>query len=188
MAAARVATCHLLSLGRRRIAVIGGPAMLRDEVLRLRLAGYQEALAEAGIPVDERLVVPIHQVDTLSFRADGAEAMSRLLSLSPPPDAVFGFNDLLALGALKTLLSSGYRIPDDVAVVGFDNIEAGRFATPTLTTIAPNIEEIADSAVSLLLRRIHGSDEEPSFVQPSFELIVRASTCGQSAGPASGDP
>ncbi|HLJ69447.1 MAG TPA: LacI family DNA-binding transcriptional regulator [Chloroflexota bacterium] len=184
VAAARQATEHLLTLGRRRIAAIGGPAGPSDDVLLLRLRGYQEALNEAGLPPDPELVVPMDVPDGGPMRAAGAIAMERLLLLDRLPDAVFCFNDLLALGAMTTLLLNRVRIPDDIALMGFDNTEEGRFAVPSLSTVAPDKREIARSAVALLLQRIDARAGSPRFVQPSFRLVVRASTAGEDASQA----
>lgn len=182
--AARVATGHLLELGRRRIAAIGVPGDEEDLTGSLRLRGYENALRDAGEPVRPELLIPALPSQMAYSRLDGAKAMTRLLDLVRPPDAVFCFNDLLALGAMKTLLSAGYRIPEDVAIVGFDDIEDGRFSTPSLTTIAPDKAEIARTAVAMLLGRIlAGSDFESRFAQPSFRLLVRGSSvAGEAAG------
>lgn len=188
VAAARDATEHLLSVGRRRIAAIGDQRHVpAGRTAHLRLAGYQAALAAAGLPFDERLVLPADDY----HRSDGAESMARLLALDDPPDAVLCFADLLALGALRTLLASGRRVPGDVALVGFDDIEDGRFSTPTLTTIRPDKQQIARVAVSFLLSRIaDGVAGPPREVQAAYELVVRESTVGlpdhvdQSTSPA----
>lgn len=176
VAAARVATAHLLALGRRRIAVIGVQSGPGSATAQLRLRGYTEALAIAGLPVDPDLLVP-----AASFhRPDGAAAMQRLLALDHPPDAVFCFNDLLALGALRALHDAGRRIPDDVAVIGYDDIEEGLFATPSLTTISPDKVEIARIAVALLVKRIaREQPHEPVSIEAPFRLIVRESTAGR---------
>ena len=172
LAAAAEATGHLAALGRRRIAAIGAQDQPSAVTAHLRLAGYRRALAEAGLPIDETLVVPAEQF----HRADGAAAMERLLDLPEPPDAVFCFNDLLALGALRTLLRRGHKVPDDVAVAGFDDIEDGRFSTPTLTTVAPDTARIAEIAVDLLAERIGQTAEPPREVRVPHRLVVREST------------
>lgn len=176
VAAAYTATRHLISLGRRRVAAIGDQRRIASRTAALRLEGYTRALGEAGLPADDRLIC-----STASYhRADGARAMARLLDLDQPPDAVVCFNDLLALGAIRTLHERGRRIPADVAVVGIDDIEDGRFATPTLTTISPDKDQIARMAVSLLLSRIEGSGERPPReVVADFTLKVRESTVGR---------
>ena len=176
VAAAREATAHLLSLGRLRIAAIGMQTDTTDDSLRLRRQGYAEALAQAGLQFDPELVVPTNLV----HRADGAHAMRQLLALDKPPDAVFCYNDLLALGAMRALDEAGYRVPEDVAVVGFDDIEEGAFATPSLTTISPATEEIGRLAVSLLLARIRGTRTgPPERIEPPFHLVIRESTVGR---------
>jgi DNA-binding LacI/PurR family transcriptional regulator len=177
VAAARDATAHLLVLGRRRIAAIGDQRHVpAGRTAHLRLAGYQQALADAGLPFDERLVLPADYY----HRSDGAESMARLLALDDPPDAVLCFADLLALGALRTLLAAGRQVPEDVALVGFDDIEDSRFSTPTLTTVRPDKQQIARLAVSFLLSRIaDGLDAPPREVQVGYELVVRESTTGR---------
>ena len=180
VAAARDATAHLLTLGRRRIAAIGDQRHVpAGRTAHLRLAGYQQALAEAGLPYTEELVLPADYY----HRSNGADSMARLLALADPPDAVLCFADLLALGALRTLLAAGRRVPEDVAVVGFDDIEDGRFSTPTLTTVRPDKHQIAELAVSFLLSRsTDGLDVPPRQVQAGYDLVVRESTAGRRAG------
>ena len=110
--------------------------------------------------------------------SDGAAAMAALLELPKgPPDAVFCYNDLLALGAIRTLLSRGVRVPEDVAVVGFDDIETGRYNTPSLTTISPDKSTIAWLAVDRLIARLgKRADSEPVELWAPYELAVREST------------
>ncbi len=173
VAAAHLATSHLLSLGKRRIAAIGVVERGLSETPVLRLQGFLQALREAGQETDPTLLIPMDSW----HRANGAEAMRYLLSLKHPPDAVFCFNDLLALGAMSVLHEAGLHIPRDVAVVGVDDIEDGHYATPTLTTIAPDKEEISRLAVSLLLGRIKGTRQQPpEQIAVPFHLHVRKST------------
>lgn len=175
VAAARCATSHLLAAGRRRVAMIGVPDDPADVMPQLRLQGYREALVAADCPVDPQLIAP---VPARSFtRTDGAEAMRQLLSLADPPDAVFCVNDLVALGTMRVLHEHGCRIPADVAIVGIDDIEDGRYATPSLTTIAPDKDYLARLTVQLLVDRIQGrrSDPPERFFIP-FQLITREST------------
>ncbi|WP_433260764.1 LacI family DNA-binding transcriptional regulator [Actinosynnema sp. CS-041913] len=175
VAAAEEAVAHLVSLGRRRIAAIGAQDTAPGATARLRLRGYRQALHRAGIACDPDLVMPVEQF----HRHDGALAMQRLLDLAPPPDAVFCFNDLLGLGALRTLLSRGLSVPGDVAVVGFDDIEESQYSTPTLTTVSPDKAEIARTAVDLLISRVSGDrDSTPRSVNPGYRLIRRESTLG----------
>jgi DNA-binding LacI/PurR family transcriptional regulator len=177
VAAAREITAHLVGLGRRRIAAIGSQRTPEGASARLRLAGYAAALDDAGIGYDERLVAPA----PAWHRADGAAAMRELLSSGSRPDAVFCFNDTLALGALRALHEAGLRVPQDVAVAGFDDIEDGRFSVPTLTTIAPDKERIARLAVELLAGRITGDrTAPPRELSAPYRLTPRESTEGQS--------
>lgn len=176
VAAARDATAHLLSTGRRRIAAIGEQRAAAGATAHLRLAGYTEALAGAGLAVDPALVVPASRF----HRADGAAAMASLLDGGAAPDAVFCFNDTLALGALRTLYERGLRVPEDVAVIGFDDIEDGHFATPSLSTVSPDKPRIAEVAVDLLLRRIAGdTGTPPQRVDIGYRVIPRESTLGR---------
>ncbi|MFI6938622.1 LacI family DNA-binding transcriptional regulator [Streptomyces sp. NPDC050418] len=178
VAAARDATAHLAALGRRRIAAIGVQPGSPTGTAELRAQGYRAALEQEGLTVDETLMVPAARY----HRSDGAEAMRRLLSRTDPPDAVFCFNDLLALGALRVALSRGLRVPEDLAIVGFDDIEDGRYSTPTLTTIAPDKPLIARLAVQQLLQRIGEVDVRrapgPQELHTSYRLKVRESTGG----------
>jgi DNA-binding LacI/PurR family transcriptional regulator len=177
VAAARDATAHLVALGRRRIAAIGDQRHVpAGRTAHLRLAGYRQALAEAGLPFDEELVLPADDY----HRSNGAEMMARLLVRDEPPDAVLCFADLIALGALRAALVAGRRVPEDVAIVGFDDIEDGRFSTPSLTTIRPDKQEIARLAVSFLLSRMsEDAGHAPREVQADYELVVRESTAGR---------
>ncbi|MET0992458.1 MAG: LacI family DNA-binding transcriptional regulator, partial [Lacisediminihabitans sp.] len=148
--AARAATDHLLASGRRRIVALGAH---RGEVVGsagLRLGGYREALDAAGIAFDDRLVVEVGGW----FRSGGAEGMRGLLASGTPFDGVVAFNDVLALGAMRVLQEAGLRIPDDVAVIGFDDIDETRYTLPTLATINPGRDEIAEVAVRFLVERI----------------------------------
>lgn len=184
VAAARAATEHLLDLGRRRIAVIG--ARSGQGAAQRRLQGYRDALSAADLPFDPRLVAPVR-----NNRGEvGADAMARLLELSEPPDAVFCFTDWLALGALRTLHERGVRVPEDMAVIGFDDIPYGRIATPSLTTIAPDKRQIAESAVDMLATQVSSRVAlSPRAVQAGFSLHARESTVGTAgAGDRPGAP
>ena len=177
VAAAREATEHLFSLGRRRVAAIGDQPYETGETAQLRTRGYRLAHEAAGRSVDESLVVPRPRF----HRSDGAEAMQQLLAHPDgPPDAVFCFNDLLALGAIRTLLSQGLRVPEDVAVVGFDDIEDGRYYTPSLSTVSPDKQQIAQLAVERLVARLDDdSDESPAELWAGHRLEARESTVGR---------
>lgn len=152
---------HLLERGRSRIATIAGPPdMIGGQD---RLVGYRQALGDA----DRRSIVAVGDFT----RESGAIAMRQLLTDDPGLDAVFAANDLMAIGALRTLREAGRRVPDDIAVVGFDDSEAAKFTDPPLTTVTQPIAEQAAAAVRLLLDP--GGDHH--LILPS-ELVVRAST------------
>jgi DNA-binding LacI/PurR family transcriptional regulator len=173
VAAARLATEHLISLGKQRIAAIGAQEALPFETGHLRIQGYLEGLKAAGRPVYPEL---IKQVPAYT-RSCGADAMRDLLTLDEPPDAVFCFNDLMALGALRVLQEAGVRVPEDLALIGFDDIEECRFSTPSLSTIAPDKEKIGTLAVEFLIGRIESiRADNVERVDIPFHLIVREST------------
>ncbi|MFI7386157.1 LacI family DNA-binding transcriptional regulator [Streptomyces sp. NPDC049813] len=164
VAAADEATTHLVRLGRRRIAAIGLQPHLRNGTARLRAEGYRRALDRAGLPhpaAAQRTVAALH-------RPDGARAMAALLDAPDPPDAVFAFSDELALGALHVAHERGLRVPGDLAIVGFDDIEDGRYSHPPLTTIAPDKPQIAARTLQCLADRIYS----PGNAVPAQELIV----------------
>jgi DNA-binding LacI/PurR family transcriptional regulator len=163
--AAQEATTHLIAAGRRRIAVIGSQRAPFGHTARLRLAGYRAALTAAGLRYDPALVVG----SRLWRRSAGMDGARRLLELDQRPDAVFCLNDLLALGAMRTFAEFGVGVPDDVAVVGFDDIEESRYSTPTLTTMSPDKRAIAQCAVDRLAMRL-----EEGVRSPSEEIIVAA--------------
>ena len=170
--AAAALTTHLLAGGRRRIAVVGASTGESAGTAGLRLNGYRNALAEAGIPFDHALVAPAE------WRRDtGAAAVAGLLEAGVEFDAVFGLNDVLALGAMHELLVRGVKVPKDVAVAGFDDIDEARFASPSLTTVSPGMDEIAERSITLLLDRIAGREpsEQGVHVEAGFELKVRES-------------
>lgn len=169
--AARDATEHLISLGRNRIAAIGRQ---EHDTARLRTAGYASALRHGGFDIDEGLIIPTSRF----HREDGAAAMRQLLTTDTAPDAVFCYSDLLALGAMRVALESGLRIPQDIAFVGVDDIEDGRYSTPTLTTIAPDKVFIATQAVDRIIDRIEDPGVATADVVALHRLEVRESTVG----------
>jgi DNA-binding LacI/PurR family transcriptional regulator len=175
VAAARVATDHLLSLGRTRVAAIGYQAgvVARSGVAEVRRTGYEQALEAAGVPVRASLTRTVAGFQ----RLEGARAMESLLA--ERPDAVLCFNDQLALGALRTLAVADVRVPDEVAVIGIDDIEDGRFSSPTLSTIAPDKAAVAREAVRLLHHRLDGPAEPSREISVGFELVARESTVGR---------
>jgi len=162
------ATSHLISLGHRHIGYFSDDAC--------KTAGYKLALAENGIPFNERNVVRTKQ---LSHSA-GYEAISELLNnKNNHITAVFTSTDASAIGALRYCLDNSISVPNDIAFVGYDNIEEAKFAPVRLTTVAYNIKREVEIAIDLLLRRMNESsaDASPEIIQLEPELIIRES-CG----------
>ncbi len=172
---ARAATEHLLGIGRRRIAVIGAHHNQDDiRSANLRIRGYREALEGAGIPYDPKLV----RVAAPWHRENGAAAMRGLLQDGTPFDSVFTLNDALGLGALRALGEAGVRVPHDVAVIGFDNIDESRFSVPSLSSVEPGRDQIAQVAVDLLLERVKekGDRVAPRQILSDYHVVGREST------------
>lgn len=169
---ARSAVDHLIAGGRRVIATIAGPA---DMVVSTdRLAGYREAVTEAGLGADPSLEA------TADFTQDGgAAAMQRLLAARPDIDAVFAASDLMAAGAMSVLDAAGRRVPEDVAVVGYDDSPVASTARPQLTSVRQPIEEMGYETARLLIDLVEGSDRAPRRVILATELIQRASSAGR---------
>ncbi|MGS2613239.1 LacI family DNA-binding transcriptional regulator [Micromonospora sp. LZ34] len=155
---------HLVDGGRRRIATIAGP---QDMVAGIeRLSGYRDTVAAAGLPE----LVAVGDFT----RESGAAAMRQLLAEHPGLDAVFAASDLMAHAALRTLREAGRRVPDDVAVIGFDDIETAAYTEPPLTTVRQPIQEIGRQMTRQLLRLAAGEAIETALVLPT-ELIRRES-------------
>jgi len=168
-AGGELATAHLLALGHARVACIGGPADLRPS--RQREAGWRRALAAAGVkPRADELVRG-------DFAPQGGDAaLRRLLKSARPPTAVFVCNDLMAIGALHAAHAAGVKVPGELSLVGFDDIELAAYTWPPLTTVAQPKEAIGTGAASLLLERIRAGRTglARKVLQP--ELRVRGST------------
>ncbi|MFD5775072.1 LacI family DNA-binding transcriptional regulator [Streptomyces fungicidicus] len=163
------ATEHLLSLGHRRVAVLAGPrhTLCADA----RVAGYRSALAAAGVP---------HRPEYVRHAASGEGAAGRrmreLLDLPEPPTAVFVCSDRMALGVYEVLAERGLRVPDDMSVVGFDDLPEARWLSPALTTVRQPLSEMAATALRLLLRMMDGHRPEGTRTELSTRLVERAST------------
>jgi DNA-binding LacI/PurR family transcriptional regulator len=155
---------HLLAAGRTRVATLAGPQDMSAGIDRLR--GYRSAMAAAGVS-------PRIEIGEFT-RKSGVLGMGRLLERFPDLDAVFVASDLMADGALRTLKMAGRRVPDDVAVVGFDDVEFARFTDPPLTTVRQPVLDIGRTLAHQLLRRCGGEDIEPAVVLPTT-LIERES-------------
>lgn len=173
------ATQHLIDLGHERIGFIG--ANLKSGVHLKRLQGYLKALDEHGIAVDERLVTgrdeDIAEVPGYSTEEIGFEGMKRLLALPTPPTAVFARNDFTAIGAMSAINDAGLRIPDDIAIVGFDDIPLAVRTSPPLTTVRQPMRMEGQIAAEMLLERIEGTQKTPRRERIlTCELIVRDSS------------
>ncbi|WP_426114757.1 LacI family DNA-binding transcriptional regulator [Pseudomonas sp. DSP3-2-2] len=168
-AAARAMTEHLIELGHRRIGLIKGPKS--SPLTRDRVAGYQDALQQAGIASDPALIC--HGDFTLQAGLDGAAAM---LNLPERPTALFCENDEMAIGALKQIKKQGLRVPEDVSLVGFDDIPFAAYCDPPLTTIAQPAEAFGQKAVEMLITLIEKKSLAQRHVVLPFELALRNST------------
>lgn len=167
---AREMAHHLLRLGHTRIAFIAGPAGMLDA--QERLQGYRDAHAEAGIPVDEDLILP-----GAFNEKSGREAMRILLTRKPRPTAVFAANDQSAIGALQVLKRERVRVPDEIAVAGFDDIPTAQYMEPALSTVHQSIYRLGEKAAEVLVSRISGGSNGTNQHVIRTRLVVRES-CG----------
>jgi LacI family transcriptional regulator len=168
-AGAHQAMRHLLELGHKRIAAITGPLGWVATVDRRR--GYHSALAAAGILPDPALEV------VADFEIPGGRRAARaLLELADPPTAIFAFNDNLAIGAIQAARERGMRVPEDLSIVGFDDVEHATIVTPALTTVRQPLAEMGRTAVSLLMRLVERQRFETLRVELGTRLVVREST------------
>jgi LacI family transcriptional regulator len=166
-AGAVLATRYLLGLGHRRIGFVGGRPDL--ESARLREAGFRKAMAEAGVAVEENLV------RIGGYRTETAEGPAhQLLSQADRPTAVFAANDLSAIATMTSARRLGLAIPDDLSVIGFDNVPESALATPPLTTIKQPLQQMGAEALRLLVDLIAGVERQAHVRLPT-ELVVRAS-------------
>ncbi len=165
-----LATRHLLALGHRRIACIAGPSNVTPSADRV--TGYRQALTEAALPIEEGL----------TFQGDfhpesGRAAALKLLGQPNPPTAIFACNDLMAIGVIRAAAELARRIPEDLALVGFDDIELATFTEPPLTTVRQPTTEMGRRAVQLLIDRI-GRRELPSRREIFPTTLIIRSSCG----------
>ncbi|MBD3757695.1 MAG: LacI family DNA-binding transcriptional regulator [Microbacterium sp.] len=172
---ARLATAHLIERGCRRVGILGGRIGDPDDigVATLRTRGYREALEAAGLAFDPALVRDAEY----SYEGGSAQAAA-LLAEVDDLDGLFCATDVIAIGAMRALHEAGRRVPQDVRVVGFDDVSLAAFTTPSLTSIAPGHDEMADAAMEMVLGRISGeraADDYRSFTGPA-RLVEREST------------
>jgi LacI family transcriptional regulator len=173
------ATEYLISLGHRRIGIITCPLHLTTS--RARLAGYREALERAGIAVDPAL---IHEGNYLL--GDGVRQTHALLDLPDPPTAIFAGNDAQATGVYQALYERNIRVPDQMSVVGFDDVMYTAQMSPPLTTVHQPLVEMGRMAANMLLRLISGFSLDSNHVELSTSLVVRESCAAPRTGPLPG--
>ncbi|GAB2961358.1 LacI family DNA-binding transcriptional regulator [Streptomyces pseudoechinosporeus] len=163
------ATRHLLQLGHRRIAVITGPEQALAS--RARVDGYRTAMETAGVSVDPALV------RLGDYRAEeGLRRARELLRLPDPPTAVFTCNDALALGVYRAAAEAGLRIPQDLSVVGFDDLRPAQWTVPPLTTVHQPLAEMAATAATMVVKLSQGQSLAQTRVELATELVIRDST------------
>jgi LacI family transcriptional regulator len=165
-----LATSHLISLGHTRIGCVSGPSKINPS--SKRLDGYMEALKSKGLPVDPKYIV---QGD---FHPEsGFDAGIKLLSLPERPTAIFACNDLMAMGVIKAAASMGLRVPEDLALVGYDDIELASYTNPPLSTIKQPKVEMGLTALQIILDRIGNRESGRQKIQLPVSIVVRSS-CG----------
>jgi LacI family transcriptional regulator len=169
------ATEYLISLGHRRIGIVTFPLHLTTS--RARLAGYREALERAGIPIDPALIC-----EGSYLLGDGVEQTRHLLDLPNPPTAIFAGNDAQAAGVSQVLYERDIRVPDQMSVIGFDDVMYTAQMSPPLTTIRQPLVEMGKMAVGMLLRLIAGEKLEANHVELSTSLVVRQSCASPRTG------
>ncbi|WP_320064434.1 LacI family DNA-binding transcriptional regulator [Micromonospora sp. RTGN7] len=159
---------YLLGLGHRRIGFIAGPPQLMCS--RARLDGYRAALEGAGVAVDDALIFPGN-----FYHEAGYAAGTQLLALPDPPTAIFASSDQMALGVYEAVRKRGLRVPDDISVVGFDDLPEVRWCSPPLTTVRQPLVEMGMLAARTVLRLAQGEKIESPRVELATELVVRDS-------------
>ncbi|GAA4969320.1 LacI family DNA-binding transcriptional regulator [Actinoplanes utahensis] len=166
---ATLAVQHLIDRGHRRIASITGP--LQTAPAAERLTGFRAALAAAGLPI-----AADHMVESDFYLDGGHTAMLRLLASAPRPTAVFAAGDEMAIGAMRAARQAGLRIPDDIAIVGFDDIELAALVPPGLTTVAQDRAGFGTAAAEALVTMLQNAGQPPAPTVLPTTLIVRGST------------
>jgi LacI family transcriptional regulator, repressor for deo operon, udp, cdd, tsx, nupC, and nupG len=166
-----VSTSHLIELGHRKIAYVSGPE--ESHISKQKLGGYLEAMRRYSLDINYDYI--LYGNYNLS---SGYKAARELMMLPEPPTAIVGANDILALGCMKYLLQSGMRIPDDVAVLGFDNISLSSMYEPPLSTISLPINQIGEEAINMLLLNMEAKAGQNRQIILETQLIIRNSTNG----------
>jgi DNA-binding LacI/PurR family transcriptional regulator len=170
--AAQDATTHLVERGHARIAAIGAQPEQDYATPQQRTTGYERALTAAGIATDPDLLRPAAHYR----RADGYRAAQELLELPDRPDAIFCYSDLLAMGAMRAVFDAGLRVPEDVAFIGIDDIEEGRYSRPTLSTVSLDTPFIAREAIARIAARIEEPGAPALQVTAPHAVVARESS------------
>jgi LacI family transcriptional regulator len=168
---ARRAVDHLVERGRSRVALLIDRHARRDDRPSRREAGYRDSLGDAGIAIDPELII---EVD--NNIAGGRAGAEQLMSLAPHPDAVFAYNDVIAIGAMQHLVTHGVAVPDDVAIVGFNDIALCEVVTPQLTSVRIDRHRLGRIAVETLQKLSVAGNGEVSPQRLDVELVVRESS------------
>lgn len=168
-AAGRLAMTHLLDLGHRRIGLICGRSDVNDRA-RERRRAYEDALTEVGVTIDTELIFE----RDFEF-VEGQTALHRMLAGPSPPTAVFAANDIQAVGAMSACREAGLSVPDDISIIGFDDLPIAQFSAPKLTTVRVPAAEMGHRAATRLLRMIEGDMNDDADILP-VQLMIREST------------
>ncbi|WP_386686582.1 HTH-type transcriptional repressor PurR [Lonepinella sp. MS14437] len=163
-----LATQHLIENGHQKIGIISGE--LNKTTAQTRFQGFEKAMSDAGLTLNP------NWIQEGSFEPeDGYECMNKILEQQELPTAVFCCNDVMALGAISAITEKGLRVPDDISIIGYDNIHSSRFYAPPLTTIHQSKARLGERALQLLLERIHHKNTERETIEIYPELVVRKS-------------
>ncbi len=166
---AKMAVEHLLDTGRRRIASVGGSPVISTN--RLRHSGYVDALLRKGLMPDPKLIIEVP-----ATVAGGELAVQMLFDNTPPPDALFCFSDIVAMGAMEQCLKQGIRIPEDLAIIGYADLEATSMLRVPLTTVRQPMEQMGVRAAQMLLKQMNGLVPLPAQSKLPVDLVIREST------------
>jgi DNA-binding LacI/PurR family transcriptional regulator len=172
-AGARLATEHLITCGARRIMMLGGKLTApHPEMATYRATGWSDALADAGLDPRPDLVIPLHDYSIAEARA----TITEVLAAGPKIDGIFAVTDEVAIGALAGLHDAGLRVPDDVQLAGFDNLDISQHLSPGLTTIDPDRPTMVAEALRLLHRQLADKNAAPEHIVSTVSLVTRGST------------
>ncbi len=168
-------TSYLMDLGHKDIAIISTD-IDTESIGSLRVKGYLDAFMERGIPINPELIRNVRdKVKSFSYE-NGYITTKELIDSGEKFTAIFAITDILAIGACRAIYEAGYRIPQDISVIGFDGIEIGEYMMPALTTLKQPLEKIAEATINLLIEILHFNGKHQHIVYPG-EIIERESTC-----------